>query len=774
MFGGFFKVLHHLKQGNFLYYIVCFFLIAGHNNLFAQNELIPRKSSNGKYGFIDKSESLIISPKFDKAFSFINGRAKIITKGKWGLINENGEYIVKPKLSYIGWTNDGYFQWNKNNLSLSNNLVPPNNIFFPDENGIMAYLKDEKWGLISSSGRLLKNEWDSLRYGLGGHFAVYNKDYGWTWIDINNKTAKDCYYGEILPLSNALIAARNNSDSAYKLVNFDGIVQSDSVYRTIESLNSDYVKAKNHRLWYQLDSKANPVEAKGYEEIRYVIGNNTMQYLPSSPWKKSDPGFNSIKNLKFAIKKEIAEHLFLIEEGAVFYIWNCKSSKKYKISIGDSMVYQSPYIKVYKSNRPGFQLFSKSLISLSDQILDYKTLDESTLILFKTKNSQWTLWDLAANAAIISNIDSDYLRMAENKIKLSRNGKFGIFDLIGKNWILDPVYKDIIRINDTVISSIDTDSISFYDQHGINYSKGYFDSIIPFNDSTIALKSFSDKWTIRDLNFKKILFDDFSGITLNGPSSLMLRVQNGWMLYNTATWKKIVLNTYDSISPYQDGHYVIQKKSKRGIIDAQGNFTFQLSDYYNELFYYDSKRWQVYRNGLSGIVDQNGVLKISTQYENFDKQVFGYIPFKFRSKWGILDQKERFILQPLNDSLRIISENFVQVWKNQLTGIKNLKDKTLIPIEYDAIIPTEHGSFIVNKSGKYGFYNENPQQIRPVSYDEIKQLDAHLIALKKNDYWQIINSKGELLIDKKFIAIYKCDEHLYYKEKKSWIMKSLD
>ncbi|QNL21198.1 WG repeat-containing protein [Hyphobacterium sp. CCMP332] len=749
-------------------------MVVGQNILEAQNELIPRKSSNGKYGFIDKSESFIISPKFDKAFSFKVGKAKIITNGKWGLINIDGEYIVKPKLNYIGWSNDGYYQWNKNNLSLSNNLIPPKKIFYHDENGLLAYLKDKHWGLISASGRLFKNEWDSLEYGQGGHFAVYRNDKNWTWIDINNKAPKEQYYDEVIPLSNALIAAKNSSERAYKLFNYEGTIQSDSVYRIVESLNSEYIKVKNQMLWYQLDSRANPIDENGYEEIRYVIGNNTMQYLPSSPWIESDADFKTNKNLNFEIKNELADDLFIIEEGPNYFIWNCKSLKKFNISDGDSIVFSKPYVKIYHSKAPQFQLLSKTLNILSDDILDYKTINESNLILYKTKNEKWTLRDLSANSAIVSNIDSSFFKFSENEIKLCRSGKYGTFDLVNKKWILDPVYKNVIKINDTLNCSLDSDSIKFFGKTGFLNSMGQIDSVISVNDSVIALKNKSNKWTLHNLKLNKIINEEFQDISINGPFSIILKKQSAWVLYNSDNWKKILLNSYDSISSFQNGYFVIKKNSKLGIIDTNGNFTFQLSDYYNDLYSYDTKRWQVYRNGLSGIVDHNGVLKISTQFENFDSQVFNYIPFKFRSKWGLLDQKERFILQPLNDSLEVLSENFVQVWKNQLTGIKNLNDKTLIPIEFQAIIPTKFGSFIVKKSDKYGYYDENAQQIRPVSYDEIKQLDVDLIALKKNDYWQLINSKGELVIDKKFAAIYKCNDRLFYKEKKAWIMKSLD
>ena len=78
------------------------------------------------------------------------------------------------------------------------------------------------------------------------------------------------------------------------------------------SLNSEYIKVKNQRLWYQLDSRANTIDENGYEEIRYVKGNNTMQYLPSSPWIESDTDFKTNKNLNFEIEDEFAGNFFIV------------------------------------------------------------------------------------------------------------------------------------------------------------------------------------------------------------------------------------------------------------------------------------------------------------------------------------------------------------------------------------------------------------------------------------------------------------------------------
>ena len=45
---------------------------------------------NGKYGFVDKTGTEVISCKYDDARSFHDGRAGVKLNGKWGTVNKSG------------------------------------------------------------------------------------------------------------------------------------------------------------------------------------------------------------------------------------------------------------------------------------------------------------------------------------------------------------------------------------------------------------------------------------------------------------------------------------------------------------------------------------------------------------------------------------------------------------------------------------------------------------------------------------------------------------
>ena len=66
------------------------------NTQILQSELCAYEQ-NGKWGFVSKSEEIVINPEYDFVTEFNEyGFAGIMLNGKWGVINLNGEVILEP------------------------------------------------------------------------------------------------------------------------------------------------------------------------------------------------------------------------------------------------------------------------------------------------------------------------------------------------------------------------------------------------------------------------------------------------------------------------------------------------------------------------------------------------------------------------------------------------------------------------------------------------------------------------------------------------------
>lgn len=52
----------------------------------------PVQTSNGKWGYINTQNQLVIPARFEDAKEFKDGRAAVKINGKWGFINKRGEW----------------------------------------------------------------------------------------------------------------------------------------------------------------------------------------------------------------------------------------------------------------------------------------------------------------------------------------------------------------------------------------------------------------------------------------------------------------------------------------------------------------------------------------------------------------------------------------------------------------------------------------------------------------------------------------------------------
>lgn len=64
-----------------------------YKNVGSYNEgLAPVQMSNGRWGYIDKNQRLVIPVKYEDAREFREGKAAVRMNGKWGFIDRQGQW----------------------------------------------------------------------------------------------------------------------------------------------------------------------------------------------------------------------------------------------------------------------------------------------------------------------------------------------------------------------------------------------------------------------------------------------------------------------------------------------------------------------------------------------------------------------------------------------------------------------------------------------------------------------------------------------------------
>ena len=132
---------------------------------------------DGKLGFIDKNNDVIIDFLFDDAQDFDEGRAVVEIDGYFGWIDRTGDFVLPAEFDDIGsisnqliyaYKDDQYAFFNKRGEQLFNTWFDE---VFAFNNGLAKVIKDKETGLIRTDGSyLIRKKNADLRYFSEGIF----------------------------------------------------------------------------------------------------------------------------------------------------------------------------------------------------------------------------------------------------------------------------------------------------------------------------------------------------------------------------------------------------------------------------------------------------------------------------------------------------------------------------------------------------------------------------------------------------------------------------
>ncbi len=149
----------------------------------------------------------------------------------------------------------------------------------------------------------------------------------------------------------------------------------------------------------------------------------------------------------------------------------------------------------------------------------------------------------------------------------------------------------------------------------------------------------------------------------------------------------------------------------------------------------------LYRAGLAGFrykgrygfIDSIGYIRIAARYQQASDFENGYSVVKAGGKWGVIDRRENFVIQPFNDSLWYWGGLFAQ---QSTRGVFLFDPATGTTGEtYDSLKVTQSG-FITQKSGKQGYLNTKAKTILAPRFDAVQEISPlNLVAYRQNNAW---------------------------------------
>ena len=280
----------------------------------------------------------------------------------------------------------------------------------------------------------------------------------------------------------------------------------------------------------------------------------------------------------------------------------------------------------------------------------------------------------------------------------------------------------------------------------------YTQIYIPNQEKDVFICFEEEKYIILDKN-KKELFGEFEEIlpvmiseeNLEMEKKVLIYKENGKYGLVNLIGEKLTKPIYESIKSlkYKPGSLLVKKDGLCGIISSEG--TVIIPEKYNSI---KSDEYSSEEDGY-----------IKTGYIVSEKTKTGII-------FGYIDYKGDVIVKPKYESITRALEYqeddiYLIVMANGKKGVLKNK-KQIIKNKYQTINYYDVSNiFIVNRNGKYGFYNIDGKEILSTKYTNYS-IAGNYIFVKKDETSQLFDIHGNLLNTNNYTSIIETGNPAYF------------
>lgn len=168
----------------------------------------------------------------------------------------------------------------------------------------------------------------------------------------------------------------------------------------------------------------------------------------------------------------------------------------------------------------------------------------------------------------------------------------------------------------------------------------------------------------------------------------------------------IILMLSNSLSAQKnDFHYYIAGQSDSlQILDEKGKTIS--NETYSYIGQFSEGLFPVEKNEKFGFITVDGKLKIPFKYDYASEMINGVSVVKIDGKYGLIDRKGKFLIEPLLEDINInsLKKGFIIYRKNGLEGLMNKRCKVIISNKFDYIKDIENGYVVAQKKRKTRAY----------------------------------------------------------------------
>jgi len=357
-------------------------------------------------------------------------------------------------------------------------------------------------------------------------------------------------------------------------------------------------------------------------------------------------------------------------------------------------------------------------------------------------------YGIKQNSTVIVKPVYDYIDFSEEDFKVKSNNKFGIINKKGET-VLETKYDSIGNATQSYI-------VKLNNKYGTVTNKGI--PLLPVKYSKILYSNNTSKTAlIRDENKElKLVLDNvvsnysFDNILIYKNSAIISKNSKKGLI---AEGKLILEPIYDNIS--RDGKVLTDKDYIKKTLDKNKYFI-------------DNTQQNIFITQLGqkqGLIE-NGVRIYADEMDKINNDYLrGIIIVEKDKKQGAYLPRTKQKIDMDYSSINCDGTRFIELKKNNLSGMDDYKLNQILPSEYDDIqVMGMESAFKIIKNKKQGWASAKGEILIPTMYDDIDDFNMFLsdgenfkglFKVKNNDLTGVIDQSNKIILPLNFEFIFE-------------------
>ena len=223
--------------------------------------------------------------------------------------------------------------------------------------------------------------------------------------------------------------------------------------------------------------------------------------------------------------------------------------------------------------------------------------------------------------------------------------------------------------------------------------------------------------------------------------------------YLNQTGELVIPMKFESGDPFRDGFASVRVCGKVGFINSYGNFVIPAV--------FDAVDGYGFVDGLAavrvgekwGYIDKTGSRVIAPKFSEVTRFSDGRASVHFGKngdKMWFIDTRGEMIF-PLTAGSSEFSEGLAPMAQNRLYGFADTEGHTVIPAQFDYVVPFSESLAGVVKDARWGFIAKNGRMVITPQFDYASRFHAGMAVVEVSGKYGYINKDGHWVVEPQFV-----------------------